>query len=224
MTAEQPIQQHDPEALGFVWAEWRPSKLMIGKNHLGFTILRSLPDSSTLGAIQFSVRRQGFGDDILRADSYIEGYFAVSWHTDVNLAFFLTAAENFLTEFESAPSNPIPDDQLDESHTLTVLKSNSNDEIYAFGRPLTEKELLQHGVFTEETRPLVNLVRLDTPYAAFFYQGNEKRVGIIATINDKNKDKLIQTTATLVNHTQPVLTPAIVTNVLNRLPYLSSDN
>lgn len=204
--------------MGLTCAEWRPVKSIIAEDE-DFTILRSAPEGGLNGAVQFSIQRRNYGDDILRADSYRKGYFAAHWHSNIVVGEFLETVERFLSEFEPLPKPPPTINQPNNRYGALFMKSREWPQVYTFTRPLTEADIEAEGLLAKDHAPLA-LIRINTPHGDFCYQPQDKRVGIIATINPHNKERVIAATASFVTSTQDVLTPEIVVDTLNRLPYL----
>jgi hypothetical protein len=215
MAIEQKTSHADPEALGYDWAEWRPSKLIIARTP-EYTILKSLPDQSTYETIQFSIRRRSYKDDVARIDSYKEGYFAVNWHSTIPLARFLDVTEKFMAKFESTP---VTKDTQDERYNLMLFVKGQDPSEYIIERPLTENDISEN-IDTNQ----LSFPRINSPFVDFCYSPRTETLGLIAGSNPSSNRDIFPAVANSVSQTQPVLTGDIILNVLHRMPYFSEKN
>lgn len=156
----------------------------------------------------------------MRVDNYKEGFFSAYWHSSSSLSGFLEGVEEFLSQVdivtEKTPTSESPDDRY---FTQLFIKGEGELKEWNYLRPLTEQDLKESGVITDDILPRVGLIRVNSPWADFCYEPINKRIGVIAETEIDTLTKVMQATATFVQRTQPVLSQDIVLNVLGRLPY-----
>lgn len=225
MPRERKTIPQDPEALGLDWAEWQPRKrIAVRKN--AFVILQSSAADRENGTIQLSIQRCPFRDDVLRVDSYQEGYFSAFWHSDATRDQFLDEVEKFLNKFEPTPIPTVQPSlqEGDEKYRIGFFRKGIEPAFYSFTRPLTETDLDGEQPMEDETHPLLGLVRLDTPYGDFCYEPQARRLAVIKIIDPTNRDSVVAATTEFVVNTQGSLTPEIVVATLTKLPYIKQLN
>ncbi len=190
-------------------SEWIPHKTLVVEQE-GFRVFKSDPADSQNGTIQFAIRESS-GEDLIRIDSYQEGYFGASWPSGITFEQFLELSEEFLAGYE---------DQLaltSEAPRLGVFTAYRAPEFYEVTRPLLKKDFKE--VFLGDENHPLGLVRYDTDVADFCYMPGEREVGMIAWLNDTKTETLIQSATRFVVQTQGRLPEGIIAKTLNMLPY-----
>lgn len=208
--------EQDPQALSFQLAEWKPGKLAFLRKG-DFTISRSLPDTRFLGAVQFSIRRRPYKDDVVRIDSYKEGYFAANWHSEVILGQFLDETEKFLVQMENNAAK-INEGEVEEN-TIGFFVKNLQPSFYVLERPLIEEAIRRENLLDEADFPRFGLLRMDTPLATICFEPAAKIIGVMAWNRIQSQEATANSVGRFIESTQPVISKDIISYVLNRLPY-----
>jgi len=181
----------------------------------GYILLRSAPQESN-SAVQFTVRGKGTEEDLMRVESHQEGYFNAVWWSKRSLGEFLEAAETYFQDFNHLFTE-------ETSGQFGIFTRFREREFYEFGRPLALAALQEGDVFLgDQTHPLV-LFRIDTPAGDLTLEPEDQRQGLIKVFDSSTDDQTIEAIGKLVSQTQELLTPEVVTRVLNGLPYRKAE-
>ena len=93
----------NPDGATIPLSVWVPPKTLV-EDFSGYKIFKSEPLQSMRetanGTVQLAIVHPTIHGDLLRADSYSEGYFAATWLSNVQLSQFLDSAEKYFQEFE----------------------------------------------------------------------------------------------------------------------------
>jgi hypothetical protein len=193
---------------------WIPPKTLL-EDIRGFKIFKSAPVESPNGTIQLAVAHPTIHGDMLRADSYKEGYFAATWLSKIKLPEFLDASEKYFQEFE--------DQFKGEVHgTMGVFTSWRDPEFWEFGRPVRMGDFEKNGVFVGNNDHPLGLLRFDTPPGDICYEPEDETVGIIAYLDQGKEQPVVEAVSRLVTRTQSQLPEDVVTRTLGLLPYRRS--
>jgi hypothetical protein len=172
-------------------------------------------DRSLKDTVQFAVQEIS-GEDLLRADSYREGYFAAYWPSSVLLDPFLNHVDQFLTIFKAeiaAARQSVP----------VRVHERFREPAHAYLTPPLASAVRRHGLPMDGTEQGLALLRFDTPIADFCFEPHDQRVSIIAAWVQPLVPRLIAATAEFAHQTQPRLSPEVVRAVLDDLPYKDSE-
>jgi hypothetical protein len=183
-----------------------------------YTISQSHPAQSQHETVQFSVKREGYNEDIMRVDSYKEGYYSAFWHSSATISQFLTAAEEFLSHTDNSDKKAPSPANFDDEHTVQIFTLDEDHTDWSYTRPLTEQDLRESAAIPNDPQNLY-LLRVNSPKASFCYEAAQKVIGVIAVPEQDTQSKIMQATASFAHKTQPALSEELVTSVLNRLPY-----
>lgn len=190
---------------------WVPPKTLLEVIR-GYKIFKSAPVENPNRTIQLAVAHPTIHGDMLRADSYTEGYFAATWLSKVQLPEFLDASEQYFQEFE---------DQFEgESHgKMGIFTSWREPELWEFSRPVRMEDLERDGVFTGNNEHPLGLLRLDTPPGDICYEPEDEAIGIIAYLDQGKEQPIIDAVSRLVTRTQSQLPEDVVARAIGLLPY-----
>ena len=190
---------------------WVPPKKLIDDIR-GFKIFKSAPIESLDKTIQLAVVHPTIHGDMLRADSYKEGYFAATWLSKVKLPEFLDASEKYFAEFE--------DQFKGEVHgRMGVFTSWRDPEFWEFRRPVTVEDFKSSGVFIGNNDHPLGLLRFDTPPGDICFEPEDETVGIVVNLVEGMEQPVIDATSRLVTRTQSQLPEDVVIRTLGLLPY-----
>lgn len=189
---------------------WKPYKEFVEKLQ-EYSIFKSAPDEDN-GTVQLAIRANQSPDDLMRVDSYKEGYFSAYWDSAITLVEFFNHAESYFRDQESLMTAEKP-------LTLGIFTAHREPQMFGFDRPLVLSDFTQAGAFVGDNGNPLTVVRLETPIGDLVWEADEKTVGIIVDADIAVSNLTVNAIVKLVHQTQPLLTNAVVSRVLSLLPY-----
>lgn len=178
-----PIGQQDGDVIKL--QAWTPDKKPVIK--VGdFTLLRSDSTEGILGTVQFALRRPS-DEDIMRVDSYREGYFSAYWDSDISFADFLLSAESYLSNYNA--EIPANDDVVG---TVGIFRPWKKPFLAEFTRPLVTEDFTESGESLLDNQEHPGFIRIETEVGDLLYDGKEKIIGIIAYLDEKQQEKIVK--------------------------------
>lgn len=204
-----PIGQRDGNVIrGEAWTPEKKFVRAVGD----FTLFRSDPTESTSGTVQFALRRLSC-EDIMRVDSYKEGYFSAYWDSDISFANFLLSVESYLSNYNTEiPTN-------DVAGTVGIFRPWKEPFMAAFTRPLVVDDFKENGESLLDTQEHPGFIRIETEVGDLLYKGERKTVGIIAYLDEEQQEKIIKTITDFIKNTQPEIPESAIGMILRTLPY-----
>ena len=176
-----------------------------------YLIFRSEPDEAD-GTVQFAIKTNQSADDFMQVDSYKEGYFSARWDSTITLEEFLKHAELFFKDQEHLMKGS-------EDQRVGIFTSFKKPQIFEFERPLLFSDFEQIGAFLGNATNPLGMVRLESPAGALLYESDEQIVSVLVDFDNKKPNSVIDAVSRFAQRTQPNLKEAVVSRVLNLLPY-----
>lgn len=187
-------------------AEWIPEKHLL-ENVRSFSIYKSDPSEPQSGTIQYAVRL--IEQDLMRIDSYREGYFAVNLESrSLGTAEFLQAVENHFAELKETLISS------DEELTIGIFAPFKDPEVFSFERPLSEMDLNQSQIVKDVGLNGTSLLRIESPVGTFCHQQKDGGIGFISPIKFTDQEALRNAIMKFILQMQPVLPEDVISRVL----------
>ncbi len=199
--------------------EWIPEKTLL-KSDNKYEIYSSGPSIEFSDTVQFTIRKRDAHGDLLRMDSYKKGYFGANWASSISLLTFLESSETFMDRFLLKEDNELSDSP-DHKYVVAIFSKTNDPAFYNFNRPILESDFEDEDVSSLEN---INLIRVESPIAAFTWEPITKCVGIVAWVNKDSITQIAESTGRFVNETQPELSEKVIIETINLLPYMQKED
>lgn len=183
--------------------EWVPNKQLIEEINR-FGVFRSDPKESPSGNIQYAVRSAE--EDLIRIDSYSDGFFAVNWKSETSLNDFLQAVEGYFAQFEKTLAFP------ERELTLGVFAPFHEPEFFTFERPLLVADLDESEITKSIGLEGISLLRIDSDTGSFTYEPSDGALGFVSPLKFTNQGTLRKALFTFILRLQNI----VPDNVVNR--------
>jgi hypothetical protein len=201
----------DPKSVGI-------TDVLFRENNYSLKRTTYPPDSAWGEHGLIDLRLERGGRDLLRIESYAEGYFAAYWPVSDDLERFLGSAESYFTEFE-------PEQNPDTDYRATLIGNggiNSGVFEVGFTRPLIIEDFSSEEL-PEEIRGINNirLLRLDSIYGdLIFDRFFDVRNGIIAISEEGSIEATRHATANFIHATNQEISVEFALKTLAHLPHI----